>query len=334
MAVVKYQRPRNSFLYNVAKGAGGLIKYGSQVMKRNAGFLPVAAAAGSILNNKMSSRSSSKDITGSILTNQYDAGSRYTKRRMPRRRRRAFVKSWKKFQWMVQKQQPLLTWTNGFANNWSGTADTQGTFGTFLYPINLGTNETDLRDIIVAAFGGTLTDHQTKRLYIKSACVDVQMRNSGGSPCIIDVYKVVATGLPWQTAGSSIQGIWNTTYGLQSGTLQAADVALTPFQNPELCKYFKVINKKEILLGTGNVTTLQMRIPGNRPIYGRQLNAAGGTYPRRTMGFIFQIRGTPESGAFSPPNRLSAYSIDVGIQKTYNYGLPPTPTQNETTVNV
>lgn len=331
MAIVKYRRPKNSFLYNVAKGASGLIKYGAKQIRTNAGLLPIASAASSYLA-KGSTQENSRDITGSILTNQHDSGARYMKRRMPRRRRRAFVRQVKKFQWMVQKQQPLLSWTKfyGFRMN-QGSNDLQSTNRALLYPINCGTNETDLRDIIVAAYGGVLSDHNTKRIFIKSAVIDMQIKNNASDVAVVDIYKIVATGLPYQSAGVSLNSIWSTLYLNQTGAASSTSPALTPFQNPEFCKYFRVVSKKEVLLGAGNTTTMQMRIPGNRVVYGRQLVNAGATYPRLTMGFLLQVRSAPTLVASNV--QLAPHDCLVSVQKTYTYGLPPTSTLNET-INV
>lgn len=291
------------------RAAGALIKYGPKLYN----------VAKRVYGNKNRKTATEQ----SVITTQYDAALRYKRKRMPRRKRRAWVAFVKKTQAVDLKAQSLISKVIAFPTRTSWAANQQATVGWTIYPIQMGSaaQDRDLLEMFIDTYGGvTVADQSSRKLYFKSACIDIQMQNSGSASCIIDAYVVVMK-TNFQVANDSIASIWNKTFSEQNtGAITNSNPALTPFQNPNFCRVFKVLSKKEVLLGAGQVTTMQLRDPKQHLVSGRQLIAEVTGIPYLTRGFVFQIRGVPGGGA-TP--ELSAGSVNFGIQKTYNYAVPP-----------
>jgi len=288
----------------------------------------VAPYVAKMLGQKLMSRfGSTRTVSGrsaiesSMNTTQHDSRLRYRKKRMPRRRRRAYVGKLKLFRHFMEKEQPLQTYTVKNVNNAASLLNQQITYGICLFTDQV-TSESDLLNIFSDAYNlvTPLTTAVNKRLYIKSACLDIQMTNVAANACIIDVYRIRLRNV-WNTT-DNLFTIWNTTFGDQ-GTITAkssSDPAVTPFQNPTFCKYFKVLDKREVLLGAGLTTSFQLRRPGNRLVQGRRVVTEPFGYRGLCEGFLFQQRGVPQT--VTAVNQLVPTSVTWAYQKTYTYALP------------
>lgn len=268
----------------------------------------------------------------STVTTQYDLAQRYNYKRMPRRKRRRWVSMLKKSQFIDQKSQPLFSWTTNYSQLRTANVNAQVSFGYLLYPVNAGNNleERDLINIQDQAYttGGVIDS--ARKFYVKSACLDVQIRNMGTAPVIIDCYRILCK-LNNPTGAQTLSTLWANSFGEQSGGAgNTTKPALTPFQNPNFCRYFKILTKKEILLGALQTTTLQMRDPKNRIITGRQMISEQSILPYITKGFFFQVRGAPEKDLAGTGSQLAGVDLSVGIQKTYNWAYPPGPSGRDT----
>lgn len=274
----------------------------------------------------------------SVITNQYDVAGRYKYKRMPKYKRKKWVAVLKRSQFIDQKSQPLLSHTISYGVNVTWANDLQRSFGFSIYPIQMGVTgqERDLLDIFIREFGGTtVADQAGRKLFFKSAVLDVQMRNTGSVSHIIDVYRI-RLKMNWPTS-RTIEGQFLDSFADQSVTgVGANDPAVTPFQNPSFCRIWKVLSKKEILLSAGQTTTMQIRDPRNRQITGRQLQSEVTGIPYVTYGYLFQARGVPGLTSVGPPALYGpvAGEVTVSIQKTYNYALVPGNANRDAIVNV
>lgn len=268
-------------------------------------------------------------VEGRVITTQYDAATRYRRKPMPRRKKSSWVSFVRKSQAVNQKSQALNSKVISYPTRTTWVANAQASVGFCLYPIQMGNaaQDRDVLECFTDQYGGAggVTDYGSRKLFFKSGCIDIQLQNSGSASCIVDCYRIVMKQ-NYQTANTTVGGIWNATFSEQNtGAIGNANVALTPFQNPNFCRVFKVLSKKEVLLSAGQVTTFQLRDPKNHLISGRTMIAEVTGIPYITTGMFFQIRGVPGGGA-TP--ELSAGSINFGIQKTYNYAIPPGSTQD------
>lgn len=312
-----------------------LLRSGRRYGQRRGGFADIAKAvvpyvAGAIATRAKGYFSGSRvrTLTGKgaiespVNTSQHDARTRYRYKRQPKRKRRRYVAKVKLFNHLMSKNQPLQTLTLKKTANAASSVDNQITFGVELFTTQVATPENDLQQMFYDAYGvASLATIDQKRLIVKSAVLDVQMTNAGTQGVVIDVYRIKLRNV-WN-ANDNLFTIWNSTFTDQNtiSTKNAGDPAVTPFQNPSFCKYFKVLDKREILLGAGLTTTFQLRRPGNRWVQGRRVANEPHGIRGLCEGFLFQCRGMPVTNS-GPVYQLAATNVTWSYQKTYNYALP------------
>lgn len=259
------------------------------------------------------------------ITTQYDLSRRYRRKPMPKYKRKRWVGFTKRVRHVMLQQQALSSYTYDFASLVSWAIDNQATFGWMLGGVNAPNND-EIFQAFRSAYGTglTITTVDDYKLFIKSMSMDIQIRNTGTSAAILDVYTCLARSSE-NTAGERVDTqylrLYSEQIGGSLGSPNPANPASTPFQNPLWCSKWKIINKKEILLGAGSVTTMQLRNAANKMFYGKTLESNNSYIPGYTRCYLFQIRGVPEAdGLFG---RLAAGSIAVGCQWTVVYALPP-----------
>lgn len=318
---------RSGRTYGASSSGGSLASIGKAVLPYVGAYI-ASKVRGRFAGSRTATIRGKQGIESTINTTQNDARTRYRYKRQPARRRRRYVRQVRLFDHLMGKKQPLQTMTMQKTQNASAAVDKQISFGVELFTTQVPAPENDLQQLFYDAYAvGTLANIDQKRLLVKSAVLDVQMTNIGTQGCVIDVYRVKLRNV-WN-ATDSLYNIWNTTFGDQT-TITAKDStnpAVTPFQNPSFCKYFKVMDKREILLGAGLTTTFQLRRPGDRWIQGRRV--ANEPHGLRSLceGFLFQVRGMPvnNTGIY----QLAAVNVAWSYQKTYNYALPVGAETNE-----
>lgn len=277
------------------------------------------------LKNSAKSKGKQAQSSSSIISNQYDVGSRYRRQRMPARKRRVWKRFTRRVKHVMLQMQAGSTFTSdNYQRLISVAANTQVTFGQMLGGVGATDND-ELLAIFKSAYNPALSVTSTDKykLFVKSMVLDLQIKNTGSSSVIIDVYEVVCRQSDVTT--NRIETTFNNAFAEQQGALigsvSATNPAVTPFQNPLFLSMWRVNSKKEILLGAGSTTTMQMRLPYNRMIYGKKLENNVQALPGITKAYLCQVRGTPENNAGSP--RLSAGEIVVCGQTTVTYGIPP-----------
>lgn len=287
-----------------------------------AGNLGIAAATGlmSAAGRRYSRPTSSSG--SSILTTQNDVSGRYFRRRMPRRRRRAWVKFVRKVNQVVSSAQALSSYTQTLSVNTSSAVDQMTTVGWGLY--NVGGELAELPTMFTDTYGAASAPYT--KLLCKSGCLDIEISNTGSTAAIIDIYTLVCRKAYQSAVG--VSSTWNSTFAAQqtTGAKASNNPANSAFQNPEFLKYFKVLSKREMRLDVGACSTLQMRDPKNRYIQGARL----ATEPQYLRGvskvYMIQFHGAPENSAGTA--RLSAAALTISVQKSYAYGIPPGQTKD------
>lgn len=261
------------------------------------------------------------------ITTQYDVSTRYVKKRMPRRRRKAWVSFTKKVRHVMLQMNSLTSYTNDTLKSINTfAANNQATWGAYLG----GTSSTDndeLLGMFKAAYSGLLTSTTVDdyKLFIKSLCLDVQLRNTGATAdVIVDVYELIARAADNQAA-ESIGTQYSRLYSEQNpgsiGSVTPTSPASTPFQNGLFLQKWRILKKKEILLSVGTVTTLQMRLPYNRIMQGKTVESNLSYIPGFTRAYLFQARGVPRNNAGVA--ELQAGEVTMCTQITGVYGIPP-----------
>lgn len=267
--------------------------------------------------------------TTPVLTDQRDVVTTYRKRRMPRRQKRRYVKSIRRWKSAQLRDSParLFQYVDVDLISWS--ANTSRYFGAFSglmgqnnYDNNFGetwnsitnTNAADLK----AEAGKFRLDHQSLRVVLRNTTTTAAV---GATPTVdVDIYKVVcirdvplllwASGLGVesflasqknklrQAQGMDIEvddaGTGITTNQQNAGTSSATQVVGDSlFNNPLFLRYFKVLECKKIQLGSNNQTEFQWRDSRNRYVSREDCFGSSALACKRgvTRGYIMNVNG-------------------------------------------
>lgn len=288
-----------------------------------------------LANRAVGSKNAQRDIYPGVISTQHDVSMRYRRKRMPRRKRKRWVRFTRKVQHSIMQMQPLQSYTIDYPGAFKTIAvNTQVTDGQMIGGVS-ATNNNELLNIFRRAYGSTLSlsGIDKYKIFLKSMCCDFQLNNSGSSSIIVDVYHLICRTNDW--AGNRIDVQYTNAFAESSagsgGTVDSTNPATTPFQNATFCSLWKVLSKKEILLGAGQISTFQVRVPYNKYFNGKMLENNFAAVPGFTRAVLFQVRGAPENNAGTP--RLAAGSFTWMCQFTASYGVPPSSTTSATTSN-
>lgn len=292
-------------------------KIGQYLGKRTASYMQS--------KRRRSTGSQSNKVTNAgPITEQHDISNRYRRKPMPRYKRRRWRSFTKKVQHVMLQMNPLQTYTFDFANNETWTANQQAIFG-FMLGGTTTTNNDELFQVFRTAYGGAITTATVDayKIFIKSMCLDVQITNTGSTSCIVDCYTVIArsSDTVQETIGSQYFRLYGEQDSASVGSPSASAIASTPFQNGPWLQKWKILSKKEVSLGVGTVTTMQLRNAVNRTLQGKSIESNPSYIPGYTRAFLFQVRGAPENAAGTA--QCAAGAITVARQWTVSFGKPP-----------
>lgn len=252
------------------------------------------------------------------LSRQHDQRTTYVARRgrgRGRRRRYGY-----RIQNALLRMEPLQTYTTKESVNATSNVNQNGMFGVGLFTTSM-VDQPDLENISTDA--GTSTSN-TSRFWIKSACLDVEFKNTGSNEIIMDVYTLLLRQDTDATANMYSQ--FQTYFNMQ-GTITGkdfVDVANTVFQNPEFCKYYKVLSKREIQLQSGSIAALQMRRGKDLYVPVSSITTNNTGIPGVTKFFFFMWHGPPDATAGTEgAAAVGATTVTFSYQKSYTYGLVP-----------
>jgi len=262
------------------------------------------------------SRSRSSFRSSGVASRQRDQSTRYRSRG---RRRRGSRFGYRVMNTLLN-QQPLQIYTaKGGEDGVSAAGDTS-IVGYGIYTTQYS-GQADLYNIFVDA-GQTLATaaNSTTRVYIKSVCLDVQLKNTGAAEIIMDVYEVLNMKDVATTDGIGAQ--WVTFFNKMTAITAKddTDVANSLFENPVFCQHYKILSKKEVLILPGEITTMQMRSGKDRMIQGQRVLDYVNSLPRLSRFYIFQWHGGPTTSGV-----VAATTVSITWQKAYKYAIAPTP---------
>jgi len=292
------------------------------------------------------------------LTAEKDVRVVYRKRTMPRRKKRRYVKSLKRFKSMMMKTEPSRISQFFFGEQNTAIVNTCHYFGAFmgLAAQNYYDNAFSTVFDQFTDGGGAGAKTDASHIRIDHMGLQVVIRNNSstaeGNPGQIDldVYKVVCTrDIPddlWAN-GVAIQSFLTTTrqkmrqhVGIDIETdtggtgipsvIENSDnvVGDLLFNNPPFLRYFKVLKMWKVQLGPGQITTFNWRDTGNNRIAKDACFGTSKLAARRglTKGYIFNI-----NGRYDPVEGIS-YPVDCISEVYTRYNCKPLVPHSDTLV--
>lgn len=353
-----------------------MAKYGRQVTRRRGGWLRSAGnlaskairgyaiAKGTRLGGSSSRTGTTRknrSVETGPVTAERDVRVTYIKKRMPRAKKRQYVRKVKAYRSMVMKDHPCRISQFVDTDEIGVTENTSQYFGGFMglmaqnnYDNNFGevwnqiTNSTAADD--KAKAGSLRCDHMSLRILLRN-------RSSTSEPPLdIDVYKVVCTrdipndlwtsGLGIESMHASMKaqmrqhkgmdievddaGTGIATAQTNAGTSSSNQVVGdTLFNAPPFLRYWKVVKCWKVYLPVGNTVEFNWRDSGNYNIPYTQCfstdNAGLAAKKYVTKGYIFNVNGryatATETGTTA---KFLAANLVMEQYVRYNCKLRPT----------
>jgi len=269
------------------------------------------AAAGSYAFGRRTTRNLRRVTSGRGITTQYDRSRVYRKKRMPRRKKKA----WKRF---VRKAQAAIDKTLGSYSivlndqvTVSATAETTNqAIGQFaLYPMKDGTNAW-LNDMagIAAQFTTDFATTDSTKWGFKSGILDLTVQNTSldatdgnGYAVEVDVYEMSSSS-NWESYGNTPKTLaaviadgWTNTTTLGTA-LSLSQRGVTPWDATQALSVYKlkIWKKTKYFLGYGNTFTYQIRDPKSHFIDQQRMEDGNSTNkPGMTRWLLFIAKPTP-----------------------------------------
>lgn len=273
-----------------------------------------AGGVGAVVGRYLGSRSSSRVLTNVQGSNAYTGiKTQYRKKRMPRRRRRRWVRFAKKTQSVINKS----LGSNQFVSNsrqggisWNAAGNSTTILNQKWNTFDLFARNGDGSNSFLASMLGQLfnldASSDDRRLMIDSGCIDFTLRFDGHSTVDpetgsvsgvstgpialeLDIYEIVYGATTKDNASfyNDIQDAMNVAFG---STLQEEQRGVTLFQAPVLSSVYraKIIRKRRLILGVGQVENFQFRTARNKSIScQRVFDTPGHVYPYLTRTWAF-----------------------------------------------
>lgn len=272
--------------------------------------------------------------SGGGVTSQFDRKTVYRHRRMPRYKRRRWLKFVKKVRATNLKllgtrtiiRNDTLTLTNNSEFQEVGFASIYGKDGPLADGSQCGSND------LSAIMNNDLTVQATSRLQFGSAILDLTMSNlstvvtDGGvqnTGLEVDIYDLVyrknadaATPVAlFLAADSATPQINPAKFGLNLAFRGA-----TPFDLPEALSRagIKILKKTKVFLGEGECATYQIRDPRNRSFMSSSIDDGDNNYiyPKSTRTIMFIMKGVPTNDATKVTKKLV-----IGATRKYMYKI-------------
>lgn len=269
-----------------------------------------------------------RTVTPMVSSFQHDNVPRYNYKRMPARKRRVWKRFIKKVRHVDLQMQPLHVYTKKTLNAGTTAANVGNSFGYMIGGTTV-TNNDELYQMFKGAYNvASAAACAPYKIYLKSLVLDMMITNTSTTTVILDVYRLQCKkdyATASQLATQFNAAIGEVAADATAGTLTATDISTTVFDAPNFCSYWKVLSKREVILGSGQTTTMQMRKPSNKYIDGKLISQNVQALPGYTEAFFIMWHGAPDA----TPN-FSATAITVGTALVGHYAVPPGSLQTET----
>jgi len=264
------------------------------------------------------------------VTSQYDKVTQYSRKSMPRAKKRR----WRKFVQKVQavNDKTLGTRTVVFNETLSvvATAGLQGYGAAALYGFcgNTDGQNVGFRDIYricnkdSAVMTPSTDGRNASKVTFMSGIIDFTFRNNGSHPLEVDLYEINVmtdhTGKP--NFGTTITESEDGTNDIPGATtslrLLYRGVTLFDLPNAISKDKWKIYKKKKFFLPVGNTATHQHRDPRNHIFNATDINILEGdrSYARRKMTQLYVFVAKNIIGTDS-----ESVNLQVGVTRKYSY---------------
>lgn len=267
--------------------------------------------------------------SGVGVTTQKDVRTTYRRKRMPRRKRKRWVKFVKKVH--AATDSAIATRSVIFNNTLQiGGTDanqTTGVISLYGWRGSVATDAVGTADVRTITQRDGDVDEQSEKWRFTSGVLDCTASNIGGAPLEVDVYEVIKTG-----KGRTTNGNLNLEYTSAltqtsvppagAGGSLSSPTILTRGWTPFNCslasaKGLKVIKKTKYFLPEGETFTYQIRDPKNHWVGGEDINdASGNEFARNGMTRMLFIIAKSVVGTTA-----ETFELLVGCTRSYHYKI-------------
>lgn len=220
----------------------------------------------------------------------------------------------------LQNDMPARIYQELLKGSDTDTTGIQGYRGVYLLDLNT-TDQGHIWNVFKDAYTlASVADAENKAVFLRSACLDLQLRNADSTNDVfITMYTVVARvdndinqGLSdqYQTFFSDMAAV---------GSVAPGTAAMSPYDCPGFVRHWKIIRAVRVKIRPLETASFQLRKRLNRKINGRLLQDQDCAVRGLTQGFFFQMRGAPTNSV--NPSGLSTYNVTYSAQTTIHYRL-------------
>lgn len=295
------------------------------------------------------------------LTAEKDVRTTYRKRRMPRAKRRRYVRSLKRFRSNLMKSEASRIHMLNWVEKPVAATDTSRYFGAFMGMMANNVYDTAITNLWNNLESAATAKVRQANLRLDHMALNVVIRNSStggttGGIMDLDVYKVLfIRDVPldrWTTAdqietfmaavksemrqhtGMDVAvtdaGVGISTLQTNAGTTNTNQaVGDILFNNPPFLRYIRVLKAWKVQLGAGQTVTFNWRDSRNRVVARPECTSseAGALAAKRylTKGYIFNINGRYGTSSYD------AVSCTCEHYVRYNF-KPMVPISSDTLV--
>lgn len=272
--------------------------------------------------------SGKKRNTERQVTAQHDMSTVYHRRRMPRRRRRRWVRQVR----LHRRLNDLSLGTRNIIFKYDGahtaTAGNQGHITFCLYGLHGTSNTRGLNDLSrIIGTEGTANDQgisasvKNKKLHFKSAVMDCTLVNNADTVVELDMYYFFVTrntDAMSNVSDAMTDVINNSSLITSTGSpFTVSSVGVTPFDCSNVAQYIKIYKVKKVILGTGQITSFMIRSAGDKYLNQDSVEQTSDMFGLKgyTKGVFIISKGAPNNTTGAPTD----VSIHYHMQNKYHY---------------
>jgi len=259
----------------------------------------------------------------------------YRKRRMPRKRKRAWKRSIRKHRALNQLDLGLRTMM--FSDNDSTSS---GTGFQGILEFSAMTNDGAIKTVssnFAQELSSIVTQEglpTTAKINIASYRQDITIANEGDTVMEMDIYECIPIKQSNNTVGQqTAREHWARGYTISTAIgalpkLGIGELGANPFQSRYFSQHFKILKVRRVYLGTGNCTSWTVSKPANRVINASMVsNYTFSQYiPKVSSLQLVVFKGCP-----TPTQSCANATVNWNVQTTINYKLEGI-TENATAV--
>lgn len=326
------KRPRSSSSYRPSFGnfTSAYSFYPKRTRHTSFGSIPSIGLSSGWSQTQLNK--SSNGSSGAGVTSQYDRKTIYRKKRMPRRKRRQWVKFVRKVRSAMVKEIGSNTIVRNSQMTYASADNLQGFFTATLY----GKDGTDTslsvgnRDLVDIFNNDSRLAKQTARAKFTTAILDLTVTNNStiidgtnqNTSVELDVYEIywnkkvdgTSPNQHYNVAAVSTEAINTAVPGLDL-TVRGT----TPFEFPDAsAKGAKIYKKTKFLLGAGQVFTYQMKVLKNTSVRRDMIDDGDDNFAfeYRTKTLLMVVKGVPTGDATKVLK-----SVQLGVTRKYMYKI-------------